>query len=73
MKNAFNSILLLTIVGFAVLMVGALYFGAPLFGWIIMIAIFAVFLAEQVMTLRAVRQVNEEEGDYKYGIIRQYN
>ena len=62
MKNAFNSILLLTIVGFAVLMVGALYFGAPLFGWIIMIAIFAVFLAEQVMTLRAVKQVNEEEG-----------
>ena len=61
MKNAFNSILLLTIVGVAVLMVGALYFGAPLFGWIIMIAIFAVFLAEQVMTLRAVRQVNEEE------------
>ena len=60
MKNAFNSILLLTIVGFVVLMTGAIYFGAPLFGWIIMIAIFAVFLAEQIMTLRAVKQVNEE-------------
>ena len=60
MKNAFNSILLLTIVGFVVLVTGAIYFGAPLFGWIILIAIFAVFLAEQIMTLRAVKQVNEE-------------
>ena len=34
MKNAFNSILMLTIVGFIVLLAGAIYFGAPLFGWI---------------------------------------
>ena len=60
MKNAFNSILSLTIVGFIVLVAGAFYFGAPLFGWIIMIAIFAVFLAEQIISLGAVKRVNEE-------------
>ena len=42
MKNAYNSILVLTVVGLLVLVAGALYFGAPLFGWIIMAAIFAV-------------------------------
>ena len=61
MKNAFNSILSLTIVGFIVLVAGAFYFGAPLFGWIIMIAIFAVFLAEQIISLGAVKRVNEED------------
>ena len=47
MKNTFNSILLLTLVGIGALACGAIYFGAPLFGWIIMAAIFVVFLAEQ--------------------------
>ena len=44
MKNAFQTILALTIVGLLALVVAAFYFGAPLFGWIIMIAIFAVFV-----------------------------
>ncbi len=61
MKNAFNSVLLLTIVGFAVLVAGAFYFGAPLFGWIIMIAIFAVFLTEQLLALSKIKRVNAEE------------
>ena len=61
MKNAFNSILLLTIVGFAVLVAGAFYFGAPLFGWIIMLAIFAVFLVEQFLAMGKVKQVAAEE------------
>ncbi|MCQ2055440.1 MAG: fimbrial protein [Fibrobacter sp.] len=61
MKNAFNTILLLTLVGFAVLVAGAFYFGAPLFGWIIMIAIFAVFVVEQVIALSKLKQVGLED------------
>lgn len=61
MKNAFNSILLLTLVGVAALACGAMYFGAPLFGWIIMAAIFVVFLAEQFMSMAAARKISAEE------------
>ena len=61
MKNAFNTILLLTLVGFAVLVAGAFYFGAPLFGWIIMVAIFAVFVVEQVIALGKLKLVRAEE------------
>ena len=49
MKNAFTTTLLLTIVGFVALVAGAFYFGAPLFGWVILGAIFAVFLVEQAV------------------------
>ena len=58
MKNAFTSILLLSVVGLAVLLAGAFYFGAPLFGWIIMIAIFAVFIVEQALALKKLRQMS---------------
>ena len=61
MKNAFNSILLLTLVGVAALACGAMYFGAPLFGWIIMAAIFVVFLAEQFMSMASARKISAEE------------
>ena len=61
MKNAFNSILLLTLVGIGALACGAMYFGAPLFGWIIMAAIFVVFLAEQFMSMAAARKISAEE------------
>ena len=61
MKNAFNSILLLTLVGVAALACGAMYFGAPLFGWIIMAAIFVVFLAEQFMSMASARKIIAEE------------
>lgn len=60
MKNAFQMILLLTLIGLLALIVAALYFGAPLFGWIIMAAIFAVFIGEQLAALKAVRQVSSE-------------
>lgn len=60
MKNAFSSVLLLTVVGLAVLAAGACYFGAPLFGWVIMGAIFVVFLAEQIAALRKIKQVSME-------------
>ena len=61
MKNAFNSILLLTLVGVAALACGAMYFGAPLFGWIIMAAIFVVFLAEQFMSMASAKKISADE------------
>ena len=61
MKNAFNTILVLTVVGFATLIVGALYFGAPAFGWIIMIAIMAVYLVEQFSAIRKMKQIIAED------------
>ncbi|MCQ2104832.1 MAG: fimbrial protein [Fibrobacter sp.] len=60
MKNAFTSILLLTVVGLAVLLAGATYFGAPLFGWVIMAAIFVVFIVEQVSALKKTKQIAAE-------------
>jgi len=60
MKNAFNTILVLTVVGFATLIAGALYFGAPAFGWIIMIAIMAVYLVEQLSAIRKMKQIIAE-------------
>ena len=63
MKNAYNSILVLTVVGLLVLVAGALYFGAPLFGWIIMVAIFAVFIIDQFKLLSALKSIRSEEGE----------
>ncbi len=60
MKNAFTTTLLLTIVGFVVLVTGACYFGAPLFGWVILCAIFAVFLLEQAVALKKLKQISAE-------------
>ena len=61
MKNAFNMILILTVVGFVALIAGALYFGAPAFGWIIMIAIMAVYLVEQFSAIRKMKQIIAED------------
>ena len=60
MKNAFQIILALTIVGLLALVIAAFYFGAPLFGWIIMAAIFAVFIGEQLVALKTVKQIAAE-------------
>ena len=60
MKNAYNSILVLTVVGLLVLAAGALYFGAPLFGWIIMAAIFAVFIVEQFSAIKTAKLIYNE-------------
>lgn len=63
MKNAYNSILVLTVVGLLVLVAGALYFGAPLFGWIIMAVIFAVFIIDQFKLLSALKSIRCEEAE----------
>ena len=60
MKNAFQIILALTIVGLLALVIAAFYFGAPLFGWVIMAAIFAVFIGEQLVALKTVKQIAAE-------------
>ena len=54
-------ILVLTVVGFVTLIAGALYFGAPAFGWIIMIAIIAVYLVEQISAIRKMKQIIAED------------
>ena len=54
-------ILVLTVVGFISLIAGALYFGAPAFGWIIMIAIIAVYLVEQLSAIRKMKQIIAED------------
>jgi hypothetical protein len=64
MKNAFNSILILTVVGLAVLVAGAVFFGAPLFGWIIMMAIFAVFVIDQFRLLSALKTMSSDEDGF---------
>ena len=43
------------------LIAGALYFGAPAFGWIIMIAIIAVYLVEQLSAIRKMKQIIAED------------
>ena len=37
-------ILMVSLIGAAILALGAFYFGAPLFGWVIMVAIFVIYL-----------------------------
>ena len=61
MKNSFNIILILTIVGLVTLIAGALYFGAPAFGWIIMIAIIIVYFVEQLSAIRKMKQIIAED------------
>ena len=60
MKNAFQVILALTVVGLLALVVAALYFGAPLFGWVIMAAILVVFVVEQLSAIKAIKQIGKE-------------
>ena len=60
MKNSFHVILALTIVGLLALVIAACYFGAPLFGWIIMAAIFAVFIGEQLGAIKTIKLIQKE-------------
>ena len=61
MKNAQNLILVLTVTGLAVLVAGSIYFGAPLFGWVIMVAIFAVFVVDQLGLISGLKRIGEED------------
>lgn len=60
MKQAYRLILILTVAGLIALIAAATYFGAPLFGWIIMAVIFAVFVTEQFIALKTINQIGVE-------------
>lgn len=60
MKNTSKLILLLTILGFLVLVASAFYFGAPLFGWIIVVSIFVLFLASQWRNFKLMQKIESE-------------
>lgn len=60
MKNNSKLILLLTVIGFLVLVASAFYFGAPLFGWIVVVAIFAIFLGSQWRDFKLMKQIEKE-------------
>lgn len=59
--------LLVSLIGAVVLVSGAFYFGAPLFGWLIMVAIFVIYLLSAWNTFQAIRQIaGERELAAKY-------
>lgn len=59
--------LLVFLIGAVVLVSGAFYFGAPLFGWLIMVAIFVIYLLSAWNTFQAIRQIaGERELAAKY-------
>lgn len=53
-------ILILSLIGAIVLAAGALYFGAPLFGWLIMIAIFLIYLKTSWDVFHKIRATESE-------------
>lgn len=52
--------LLVSLIGAVVLVSGAFYFGAPLFGWLIMVAIFLIYLLSAWKVFRAICRIAEE-------------
>ncbi len=60
MKNSSVIVFLLAILGAASLVASSLYFGSPFFGWLIIIAIFAIFIGSEVRTIRGIREIEKE-------------
>ncbi len=54
--------LLVSLIGAVVLVSGAFYFGAPLFGWLIMVAIFVIYLLSAWNTFRAICEITADRG-----------
>lgn len=52
--------LLVSLIGAVVLVSGAFYFGAPLFGWLIIIAIFAIYALTAWNTFQAICRIARE-------------
>ena len=52
--------LIISLIGAIVLAVGTVYFGAPLFGWLIMIAIFAIYLLTSWNVFRGIQKTAKE-------------
>ncbi|MCI5599869.1 MAG: hypothetical protein SOZ02_07815 [Hallerella porci] len=53
-------ILMVSLIGAAILALGAFYFGAPLFGWVIMVAIFVIYLMSAMQIFSSVRTADAE-------------
>lgn len=64
--------LIISLIGAVVLAIGAVYFGAPLFGWLIMIAIFAIYLLTSWNIFREIRATDVERGQVKK-LVEVYN
>lgn len=56
----FFKTLLLSLVGAIVLVAGAFYFGAPLFGWLIIVAIFGIYLISSIRISLGIRADEKE-------------
>ena len=64
--------LIISLIGAVVLAIGAVYFGAPLFGWLIMIAIFAIYLLTSWNIFREIRATDVERVQVKK-LVEVYN
>jgi hypothetical protein len=60
MKNSSALVLLLAVLGTAALIASSLYFGSPLFGWLIIAAIFVVFIGSEVNAIKGLREIEKE-------------
>ena len=64
--------LIISLIGAVVLAIGAVYFGAPLFGWLIMFAIFAIYLLTSWNIFREIRATDVERVQVKK-LVEVYN
>lgn len=60
MKNSSALVFLLAVLGTAALVASSLYFGSPLFGWLIIGAIFVVFIGSEVNVIKGLREIEKE-------------
>ncbi len=60
-KNSLQTVSLLAISGAALLVAGMLFFDSPLFGWVISILIFLIFIGSEVRTCRLLKWVEREQ------------
>ncbi|MDR1759102.1 MAG: hypothetical protein LBR60_01090 [Fibrobacter sp.] len=65
-KNSLQTVLLLAIAGAALLVAGMLFFDSPLFGWVISILIFLIFIGSEVRTYRLLKWVNREQLQFSH-------
>ena len=60
MKHSSAVVLFLALVGAVVLVASSFYFGSPLFGWLITIAIIAIYIGSEIRTYRGIRKIEAE-------------
>lgn len=60
-KKSSQTVLLLSFSGALVLIAGTLYFNSPLFGWVISILIFLIFVGSELRTYRGIQRIENEQ------------